>query len=93
MSEQKSNIIAFRLPNDEMEAIRNVSTQQHETVSEYVRRSIAMRRDGYTAFKPTIGYTVSTLYLTVSNVSSWTENRASVTLLHSVVKNGNVYLS
>jgi len=76
----RTSVVSFRLPSEEFDVLEAAARAAGESLSEYVRRAIEVRRVGNSV--PT-GLQVSSVGATTMQVTSpilaaWTETRASV---------------
>ncbi len=72
----KSAVLGCRMPLDEIKAVERAAAETGETVSEYVRNALLLRREGSIPLPSIISISIGNQYMQVDNTTSTT--RASL---------------
>lgn len=69
----KDNMCSFRLTHEEMAALKQAASGADMTITEYVRKLIALHPIGSVLEKPQYGLVISTPHLQYGIMPSWSE--------------------
>jgi hypothetical protein len=67
----KTSVLACRMPVDEIKAVEKAAAAVGESVSEYVRKAILMRREGQVPFQTVVSVSIGSPYMQINRSTSW----------------------
>ncbi len=63
----KTTVLGCRMPVDEVKAVELAAAALGESLSEYVRKALFLRRGGMLSFLPAVSISIGTQYMQVDN--------------------------
>ena len=68
----KTAVLGCRMPLDEIKAVERAAAETGETVSEYVRNALLLRREGSIQLPSIVSISIGNQYMQVDNATSTT---------------------
>lgn len=88
----QSTAFTFRLPREELIALEQAASKVGLSVSEYLRRAVALRPTMSVLARPQVNLSISTPYFQYGSLVTWSESPTYIAEFHATSEGATLHL-